>query len=206
MVKAYYNATGDEDFVRQALPILDREYNYWMANKSVIVTDKEGRNHTLNQYRVINGEPRPESYLEDYETAYTGNLTSAEIHQLFANLATGAETGWDYSSRWTRLKTPVPNDPGAYHLLRTLNNYNLVPIDLNALLWSMETTLAEWHTKFGGGSRQRKAKYYRRQAAKRLEAFDKVFWDEDRYAFYDFNLTSQSVNTEYTPATLYPFW
>lgn len=209
MIKAYYNATGDEDYVKQALPTLDKEYEFWMKNKTVQV-DCGGKNkkaYTLNRYHVINNAPRPESYLEDYETAYVNvSFTDKEIDQLFADIAAGAESGWDYTSRWTRYKEPLPEDPGAYHLLRSLNTDNVVPVDLNALLWSMESTLAEWHAKFSHNKNNRKAKYYKRQAAKRLEAFEKVFWDEENVGFYDYNLTSNARNVDYTPAGLYPIW
>lgn len=187
MIKAYYEATHDDDFIKQALPTLDKEYSFWMANKSIDVNG-----HTLNQYRVINSAPRPESYAEDYTTAQ--NVTDKA--RLYSNLATGAESGWDYTSRWFRYKD---SQDGNY-LLQSLNNDNIVPVDLNALMWNMESTLSQWHTS------SRKKKYYKRQAAKRITAMKEVLWDEEDVSFYDYNMTSNGLNREFTPATLYPFW
>ncbi|KAJ8655863.1 hypothetical protein O0I10_008527 [Lichtheimia ornata] len=187
MIKAYYEATHDDDFIKQALPTLDKEYSFWMANKSIDVNG-----HTLNQYRVLNSSPRPESYLEDYTTAQ--NVTDKA--RLYGNLATGAESGWDYTSRWFRYKDSQDGD----YLLKSLNNDHIVPVDLNALMWNMEATLSEWHTS------SRKKKYYKRQAAKRIEAMKEVLWDEEDVSFYDYNITSNGLNREFTPATLYPFW
>ncbi|KAI8140238.1 Six-hairpin glycosidase-like protein [Fennellomyces sp. T-0311] len=199
MVKAYYNATGDEEFLKDALPTLDKEYDFWMANASIKVDG-----HVLNHYNVENEWPRPESYREDYNTAYKGNFSSTEeITALFADLATGAESGWDYTSRWTREKEPDLDDP--LQILRSLNTRNIIPVDLNALLWGMESTLAEWHASCDGSNR-RKTKYYQRQAAKRLRAFEEVFWDDERASFFDFNATSQAREKDFTPASLYPFW
>ncbi|KAI9494172.1 trehalase [Zychaea mexicana] len=199
MVKAYYNATGDDDFLKEALPTLDKEYEFWMKNKSIHVDG-----HVLNHYNVINEAPRPESYREDYETATLADFSSPEhIPALYADLSTGAESGYDFTSRWTKSKVNNPNDP--LEILRSLSTRNIVPIDLNALLWGMESTLAEWHTQCDGASK-RKAKYYKRQAAKRLEALEHIFWDEEDAAFYDYNVTSNALDKDFTPACLYPFW
>ncbi|KAI7856664.1 Six-hairpin glycosidase-like protein [Circinella umbellata] len=200
MVKAYYEATGDEDFIQKALPTLDKEYEFWMKNKSVEIDG-----HVLNHYNVINDSPRPESYREDYETAMLANFTSPEkqIPALYADLSTGAESGFDFSSRWTKVKMNDPNDP--LQILRSLNTRSIIPIDLNSLLWGMEFNLAEWHRQCKGG-KERKAKYYKRQAAKRLEAIHDVFWDEEAVSFFDYNVTSQALDKVFTPASLYPFW
>lgn len=202
MVKIYYEKTQDQSFLAQAIPILDKEYRFWIANTTVRVKDPHSERHyyLLNRYNVLSNSPRPESYVEDHDAAYLDNqLNETEVRQLFSNLATGAETGWDYSSRWTRKKVAHDTIHG-YDILRTLNTRNIVPIDLNAILWGMEDTLARWHTE------PTKVKYYRSQADRRLDAMDKLLWNPDRNAFYDYNLTSQAQNVEFTPAGLYPFW
>ncbi|KAI8377911.1 trehalase [Radiomyces spectabilis] len=211
MVKIYYEKTKDKDFMRRALPILDKEYNFWMKNTTVTIRDqKTGKNYQLNRYNVENHFPRPESYFEDYQTAHNGtNLTETQIIDLFSNLATGAETGWDYSSRWTRIKElPHDHERHSYDVLRSLDTRNIVPIELNALLWSMENTLAEWHLEFNSahGRATKKSKWYARQASKRLDAIDKLHWNQENYTFYDYNLTSHRQSIEFTPASMYPFW
>ena len=44
------------------------------------------------------------------------------------------------------------------------------------------------------------------QAATLESAILDLFWDEEQLAFYDFNLTSQSRNSHFSPAHFYPFW
>lgn len=70
---------------------------------------------------MSNTQPRPESYREDYVTAtnesyysesgiiYPQNeaLNASERATLYANLASGAESGWDYTTRWIAR----PEDP-----------------------------------------------------------------------------------------------
>ena len=59
-------------------------------------------------------------------------LNEAAQGALYGELASGAETGWDYSSRWCKqpLLNLTDNDPA----LRTLNVKGVIPVELNSLL------------------------------------------------------------------------
>ncbi|KAI9250995.1 Six-hairpin glycosidase-like protein [Phascolomyces articulosus] len=195
MIKIYYEKTGDKAFLHKSLPVLDKEYTFWHTNTTVRL-DSE---HTLNRYAVDNTSPRPESYVEDYDTAhYDPPLNATERSELYSNLASGAESGWDYSSRWTKTKHITNNNPMS--ILRQLNTRNIIPVDLNAILWSIENTLAEWHT-----APSRKL-YYQHQASERLRAMDAYLWNPEYHAFYDYNLSSHQQSIEFTPAGMVPFW
>ena len=91
----------------------------------------------MYRYAVNNSAPRPESYLTDYLTANDPSLatplTESERADLYAELASGAESGWDYSSRWEKNFNAAGTDnqlPG----LRTLNVRGTIPVDLNSIL------------------------------------------------------------------------
>ena len=58
---------------------------------------------------------------------------------LYRNLRASAESGWDFSSRWMR----DPKD------LRTLETTDLVPVDLNSLLYHAEQTIAALRRRRG---------------------------------------------------------
>ncbi|KAI8984171.1 trehalase [Mycotypha africana] len=210
MIDVYYEETGDKDFLLKALPILEKEYHHWMRDRSIEVTNPRNDNvYTLNHYAVNNKYPRPESYVQDFNTVNTGtDFSDEEKEQLYADIAAGAETGWDFSSRWTRQKQPSPDQVENYEMLRTINTANIIPIDLNSLLWYYERQLSTWYSMFHRKSKEFKKKsiYYRQQAKKRLDAMEELMWNDDFNSFYDFNLTSNEQNVEYTPATLYPIW
>ncbi|RCH79518.1 hypothetical protein CU098_005410 [Rhizopus stolonifer] len=212
MIQAYYEKTGDDDFMLKALPYLDKEYQGWLANTTVHIQDPKNNKvkYALNRYITENESPRPESYVEDYNTVNTQtNFTETEKLQLYRDIAAGAESGWDYSSRWTRNKAPKPDQKENYEMLRTINTANVIPIELNALLWHAETKLSEWYTQFEkkqNKKTKKKARYYAQQAKERLQAMYKLMWNGDDNSFYDFNLTSHSQNIEYTPANIFPMW
>lgn len=59
-------------------------------------------------------------------------LNDSARGDLYAELASGAESGWDYSARWC--KEPVINVSDNNPALRTLNVRAMIPVDLNSLL------------------------------------------------------------------------
>ncbi|KAI8343199.1 trehalase [Chlamydoabsidia padenii] len=204
MVNLYYQKTKDVAFLKKALPVLDKEYKFWEKNTTVTI-QQDGRNYKLNRFNVENHSPRPESYMEDYHTVHDQNLSPKQQSDLYSDLAAGAESGWDYSARWTRTKGEDKN------ILRTLDTRNVIPVELNALLWSMETYLADWYDKFGTDlttdkQRRRKTSFYHKQARQRLEAMDALLWNHDQAGFFDYNITQQAQSSDFTAAGLYPFW
>src|SRR5207302_720350 len=74
--------------------------------------------------------PRPESYRPDVEIGQT--LPDSQRASFYRTARATAESGWDFSSRWMR----DPKD------LRTLETTELIPVDLNSLLYNAERTIA----------------------------------------------------------------
>src|SRR6266496_2049320 len=112
----------------------------------------------LNRYWDDRPEPRPESYRQDYELAQT---LPAEVREAFyRNVKATAESGWDFSSRWMR----DPRD------LRTLETTELVPVDLNSLLYHAERMIAALRAFRGRAGDAAVAKQFSRAAEDRRQA------------------------------------
>ena len=72
-------------------------------------------------------------YLTANDPALSTPLTEDQRSSLYAELASGAETGWDYSSRW--LKDPLAGSASDQNpKLRSLNVRSTLPICLNSIL------------------------------------------------------------------------
>ena len=84
----------------------------------------------LNRYWDDIPEPRPEAFKPDYTIAQT--LPDSARATFYRNVRASAESGWDFSTRWMRDSSD----------LRTLETTELIPIDLNALLFNLERTIA----------------------------------------------------------------
>ncbi|CAM1503059.1 Fc.00g078350.m01.CDS01 [Cosmosporella sp. VM-42] len=207
MVKIYIEHTNDTDILDRALPLLVKEHEFWMTNRTIDVTVGNDT-YKLNHYAVQNTRPRPESYREDYITANNQSyyatsgiiypesapLNHTEKELLYANLASGAESGWDYSSRW--LKNPRDAAQDVYFPLRSLNTMAVVPVDLNSILYGNEIVIAEFFNQTGNDTASQE---WMDVASKRSEAMAAVMWNETLFSYFDYNVTSQSQNI-YVPA------
>lgn len=149
MLSDYVTTTGDTSILQRGLPsaevrdflccfrsitkIPKAELEWWSINRTVQVTSPyTGQTYSMAHYAVNNSAPRPESYIEDYLTindpTLSTPLTDSQAAEIYSELASGAETGWDYSSRFQIV--PQLGNPG----LRSLNVRNNIPICLNSIL------------------------------------------------------------------------
>ncbi|KAG1829861.1 glycoside hydrolase family 37 protein [Suillus variegatus] len=201
MVYDYVNVTGDTSILQRALPLAEAELAWWANNRTINVTSPyTSRTYMMAHYAVTNTAPRPESYLTDYLTVHDPTLstplTDDQAAELYSELASGAETGWDYSSRFEAI--PQLGNPG----LRSLNVKNNIPICLNSILYKARLLLAELY----GTSNATASSNHLQVAAGIREGILDLLWDPAKLAFYDFNLTSNARNDIFTAATYYPVW
>ncbi|KAF1843497.1 glycoside hydrolase family 37 protein [Cucurbitaria berberidis CBS 394.84] len=202
MVRVYVEYTQNYTLLERALPILELEYEFWVNNRTVTL-ERAGRNYSLNHYEVQNTQPRPESYYEDYVTANnetyfnkegkqfnaTQPLNETEKATLYSNLASGAESGWDYSARWIANPSDAVTD--TFFPLRSLNTIEIIPVELNSILYYNEITIAEFYRREGNYTAARK---WAGRAKNRSEAMTTLLWSAEHYSYFDYNLTSSSQN------------
>ncbi|KAH7382719.1 Six-hairpin glycosidase-like protein [Phaeosphaeria sp. MPI-PUGE-AT-0046c] len=202
MVRVYVEYTQNYTLLERALPILELEYDFWVKNRTVTL-ERAGQNYSLNHYAVENTQPRPESYYEDYVTANNQTyynkkgqqfnasraLNETEKATLYSNLASGAESGWDYSMRWVKNPSDAISDTS--FPLRSLNTVNTIPVELNSILYHNEMTIASFHQRGGNYSA---ARQWASLAANRSEAMTALLWNTEHYSYFDYNLTSSAQN------------
>ncbi|KAJ1883267.1 hypothetical protein H4R99_000590 [Coemansia sp. RSA 1722] len=200
MVKLYYEHTQDEDFLKEAIPRLIREHKYWIDNHSVAVDTADGVKHMLNRYIVNTDQPRPESYSADYLLAHNTSSDPARQAAVYADIAAGAESGWDYTVRWVSDPSASPD-----RVLQGIRTSHVVPVELNAILYQVERTLAEYAEKIGNSTDH--ARSYRDMAATRRAAMKKVFYDADSGLYFDYILDNGGRRSDiFSPAALWPYW
>merc|ERR1719376_1417660 len=126
----YLNVTNNpqtsREFIAEVIWDLEDEFRFWtnrMVNVSV-----GGKVYQLARYRVDVDGPRPESYEEDHSLA--GRLPEEKRKEWYIHMKSGAESGWDYSSRWF-----VTNkERSAEDELLDVQTGNILPVDLNSFL------------------------------------------------------------------------
>ena len=167
------------------LEALKREHAFWMKPERVTPVGDT----LLNHYWDTATTPRQEAYLED--TSLVVKHESPE--QLYRELRAAAESGWDFSSRWLR----DPDD------LATMHTTDILPIDLNCLLYNLERLLAEFHERAGDAER---AERYASDAARRKNAVDQYCWNKDKSFYFDYDALAQSQTDVYSLAGAFPLF
>ncbi|KAM9036648.1 trehalase isoform 2-T2 [Sarcophilus harrisii] len=190
MMDRYLKYTNDLDFLRENINILDQELNFWRHNRSVSISHNK-KNYTLNRYHVPYGGPRPESYSKDAELAELLPMGARE--SLWTELKGGAESGWDFSSRWFI---------GSNYLL-DIKTSQIVPVDLNAILCQAENLMSTFYSQLGN---LQMSENYLREQTQRKEAMKALLWNETLGSWFDYNLENGQQNHAFYPSNLSPLW
>jgi alpha,alpha-trehalase len=195
MVELLAGIQGDSIY-QHYLPVMEMEYAFWMDGSDKlkagdafrrIVRMKNG--DLLNRYWDDSMVPRQESWREDYLTAEKSGRNKIEMYK---HLRAGAESGIDFSSRWFADDKKVA----------TIQTTDVLPVDLNSLMYHMEWTIARAKQINGDESG---AKLFREKAQKRSDLIDKYFWNEKMTFFTDYQFKTFTQLNNITPAGLYPF-
>lgn len=185
--------------IRPFLPQLEREYAWWMVRSA---SPHSGRampdRHTvrladgsiLNRYWDERNTPREESFAEDVELF--ARAAAARQDELYRNLRAGAESGWDFSSRWC-------DEGGRLESIRTTD---LIPVDLNCLLYGVECMLGEWLARGG----EERAVEYQHAAELRRAAILKYCWDAGQGWFFDYSWRDGRRTACWTLAGAFPLY
>lgn len=208
MVKLLSEMKGHEQKLVQYLPQIQREYQYWMAvenggedaqkqNEARKKGDKAyrktvflGKDDMLNRYFDDKDTPRAEAYREDIAIA---SKSGRNVNEMYRHLRSGAESGWVFSSRWL---LDGQN-------LTSIHTTDIVPVDLNALLYNLEITIAEIYQAKGESEY---AKSMQILANKRKAIFDKYFWDEEAGFYFDYDFVAGKHTDVYSLAAVYPLF
>jgi len=182
---------------REFLPQLRREYEFWMDGSATLARGQAHRRvvrlpdgTVLNRYWDDRQTPREESYREDVQTAQDSKRPAEEVYR---NLRAAAESGWDFSSRWF----------GDGRNLATIRTVELLPIDLNSLLYSLEQTLAR---AYRANARPAEAAQFTERALERRRAIHRYLWNPRWGVFEDYAWRDGRRSRHVTAATLYPLF
>lgn len=167
--------------LREYVPYLMAEHRFWMKGRSKLADAEHNAyrrvarmpgGELLNRYYDNKTTPRPESLREDVETAeHSGRKDSS---RLYLHLRAAAESGWDFSSRW--FLDPLD--------IKTIHTADIIPVDLNCLLYHLEETIADAHK---ASFNFLQARLYRQKARVRKQAIQEYLWSEEDGYYQDYN-------------------
>ncbi len=196
MVQLLHEKRGDAVY-KKYFPALEKEYRWWMQGAEGLKNGQAFRRvvrladgSVLNRYFDDSNTPRQESYVQDVTTAneYTG-----KDGKVYTHLRAGAESGWDFTSRWFQDTLS----------LNTIETTNIIPVDLNALLYRNEQILM--HAAKAAGQ-STKVKQYAQKVEKRKAALQKYCWNKKLNYFFDYDFTEKQTTDKWTLAGVMPLF
>jgi alpha,alpha-trehalase len=186
--------------LREYLPYMLSEYRFWMRGKRKLLETEHlayrrvvqmPNGSLLNRYYDNKVTPRPESLRSDNETV--AGTRKRKREQLFLDLRAAAESGWDFSSRWFE----DPRD------IRSIQTTEIIPVDLNALLYMLESAIAEGYSSLLNPLRTHK---FKKLARKRVGAMDEYLWDEKSHFYRDYNFHNRKSTDVESLAAVFPLY
>lgn len=196
MVDLLHEKMGDRIY-KKYFSAMQKEYKWWMEGESNLAVGQAQRRvvkledgTVLNRYFDDKEAPREESYLQDVQTAaeHKGRQKMA-----YTNLRAGAESGWDFSSRWFA---------DTMHLA-TIETINILPVDLNCLLYDYENILGNAAKSI---QLQSEANLYEKKALKRKEAILTYFWNDKEHYFFDYQFKNKTTTDRWSLAGVLPLF
>ncbi|GIV35892.1 MAG: periplasmic trehalase [Cyclobacteriaceae bacterium] len=188
----------DSTALLRYLSALKKEYDFWMDGSGKL--QKPGDSYRrvvlmpdgslMNRYWDDAPRPRPEAYKEDVQLA---GLSGRAKEDVYRNLRAAAESGWDFSSRWLDDSTR----------LETIRTTEIIPVDLNCLLYFAERTLQQgYNVKQLTDS----AQYFTDRADSRRRAILTFFWNETAGFFTDYDFANSRQRSNKTLAGMFPLF
>ncbi|ACE85234.1 alpha,alpha-trehalase TreF [Cellvibrio japonicus] len=197
-LQLYANKHGMESVIGY-LPLLEREYRFWMDGQSgELDAGKEGKHLVtlangdfLNRYYGSRSEPRAEAYNKEY--LWAEQYQVQDKAQFFRDLRAACESGWDFSSRWF-----ADGQSKA-----SINTHEIIPVDLSSLMYSMEITLARMYEH---RQDQAKSAFYRTRAVRRQQLIEQYHFDPVTGTYQDYNYVAASHTGQLSLAMLFPLF
>lgn len=177
---------------------LEREYAFWMSGANELSKENPSCRRVvllpdgtiLNRYWDEKDTPRPEAYVEDEHLAQQSNRPPNVVYR---DIRAAAESGWDFSSRWF---TDGQN-------MATIQTTQLIPVDLNCLLYFLEKTLLQIYRQLPD---RVPADVMKEKARLRKQAILNYCWDKEKGFFFDYNTATHSKSNSWNLSAAFPLF
>ncbi len=198
MVNLLAEEKGEPVFIKY-LPSLEKEYQFWMDGVEMLFelpgnaikrVANFGGDKILNRHFDNLPFPRTEMYTDDIELI---KQHGEQAEKMLLDIRAACESGWDFSSRWCS----VPDD------LATIHTTDILPVDLNCLLYFLEKTMAKAHELNGDMEQSR---LYQSLSDNRKTRINEVFWNDETSFYHDFDFEKKAQTDALSLAGVFPLF
>jgi alpha,alpha-trehalase len=176
---------------------LEKEYEFWMSGSERLGDSGDAERRVvavqggyLNRYWDDSNVPRQESHAEDMELAGHCDRDAADLYR---DIRCACESGWDFSTRWF----------ADQRSLATIQASQIVPVDLNSIMYKLESSLA--NTLQATGNIER-ARLLSDRAGARKRLIQTLFFDDDLGFFVDLSLSDLKPSGVLSLAAAFPLF
>ncbi|MDP4205052.1 MAG: trehalase family glycosidase [Bacteroidota bacterium] len=183
MVRDVYEHTHDKEWLKKALPVVEKEYQFWMTNRITPVG--------LNRYASQNDDAAKRGLYDAVEQRLGENFrkesqnhTETDKFRIGSHFLAEAESGWDFSPRFDS---------------RCLD---FCPVDLNSNLYMYEMNFAYFNAELGlsDGLKWKKA------ADKRKMLMHQYCQNKKDHLFYDYDFVNNKLSDVLSAANFNVLW
>lgn len=183
------------------LPQMEKEHAFWMRDAETLSADNPVSKRvvrlpsgaTLNRYWDPSPTPRPESYRQELELAADAQELGTLPETLYRHIRAACESGWDFTSRWFADE----------QTMATIRATDILPVDLNCLLYTLEQTLAKAYELTGDSAKQTD---FTQLAERRRALILGTFWNDEMGFFHDYDLETNQLTPSLTLAAVFPLF
>jgi alpha,alpha-trehalase len=208
MALAVFCRTKDREWLAQALPAIETYYRFWTEGPHFV------REFGLSRYYDFGGVPAPEvlvherdregrthyDRVKDFYREYGSEIKDYDL-SLFYDRANDSLTPFFY--RADRAMRESGNDPSNRFGPFNIGVLEILPVDLNCLLYQMEMDLAEITTTL---DRESEAAGWKRRAESRAALINELMWDEARGLYFDYDYNRRERRIYPYVTTFFPMW
>ncbi|RYD31928.1 MAG: alpha,alpha-trehalase [Verrucomicrobiaceae bacterium] len=200
---AVYRAGGDLEWLRNALPLLEKYYFYWNVPPHQVPSLGLARYHDFGE------GPAPE--VETSEKDDLGRTHYQRVEEYLRTLPAETVSAYlreeggltDHAYRSDRSMRESGFDPSFRFGPLDLDTLNHLPVCLNTLLWRMEMDIAAIR-KITGATATRSV--WLERAAQRREHMDRLLWDEAAGLYFDHSMTAGQRSGFVFATAFWPLW
>ena len=161
MVESVFDATGDTTFLKDAYPVLEKEYSFWQ--------DKRQTPTGLNRYGGDADEKLIQEFIGTAGKRLGTNFrekdwSEDQLRSFGRHCVAECESGWDFNPRFNR------------------RCEDFCPVDLNAILYGTERSMARFAEILGNGQQD----LWRSRSLQRKERILKYMYSDGYFFDYDY--------------------
>lgn len=196
MVMEYFKYSKDKRWLKENIKYLEKELQFWLTKRTINI-HKNNCTYVMAHYNSESNGPRPESYIKDLRTAefYPDPY---EKDELYKEIKSGAESGWDFSSRWI-----FDKNGGNSNNLTGIETRRVVPVDLNSFLCEAFKSLSYLYSELLDYNN---TIYWHEMSMRWQKSIEEVLWNNEDGIWYDYDIKLSKQRKYFYPSNVAPLW